>query len=172
MKAGGAHFIFRTSWVYGLGGQNFPSTILNLAKSRDALDVVDGQVGAPTSAEFLALASSLAAFQPRKPYGLYNLTASGSVSWHGLAQYLLGKAAGLGEELALKPENVRPVRSLAAYPAERPANSLLSNAKFRKTFGIRSPEWPYYLDLYVEAILGRRGSHGEWGTGGPSRGKP
>jgi dTDP-4-dehydrorhamnose reductase len=161
MKVGGAHFIFRTSWVYGLGGQNFPSTVLNLAKSRDFLDVVDSQVGAPTSAEFLALASSLAAFQPRKPYGLYNLTASGSVSWRQLAQYLIEKALSLGEKLLLTPENVRPVASLDDYRAKRPANSLLSNAKFRKTFGIRSPDWPYYMDLYLEAILGRRGISGE-----------
>jgi dTDP-4-dehydrorhamnose reductase len=156
-KVGGAYYIFRTSWVYGLGGRNFPATILKLAQSRETVEVVDSQVGAPTSAEFLALASAFAAFQPQKAYGLYNLTASGAVSWHGLAQYLVEKSRHLGLALTLKPEGVLPVPSRPDYPARRPANSVLANAKFRATFGIGSPAWPFYLDRFLEAFWGARG---------------
>ncbi|MDR0548857.1 MAG: dTDP-4-dehydrorhamnose reductase [Deltaproteobacteria bacterium] len=153
-RIGGSYFIFRTGWIYGPGGRNFPSTFLRLAQTRETLEVVDNQVGAPTSAEFLAISSILATFQPQKAYGLYNLTASGSISWYGLAQYLLKWATDRGALMTLKPENLIPVQKNPEYPAPRPANSVLSNAKFRRTFGIRSPEWPFGLDRYLETILG------------------
>jgi len=40
--------IARTSWLFGAGGKCFPDTILKLAATRPALDVVDDQRGSPT----------------------------------------------------------------------------------------------------------------------------
>ena len=48
--------IARTSWLFGTGGKCFPDTILKLAASRPALDVVDDQRGCPTYAVDLARA--------------------------------------------------------------------------------------------------------------------
>jgi len=52
----GQYAIFRTSWVYGDGG-NFIRTILRLAKEREELKVIADQYGVPTSAEWLAQVS-------------------------------------------------------------------------------------------------------------------
>jgi dTDP-4-dehydrorhamnose reductase len=49
----GQYAIFRTSWVYGAGG-NFIRTILRLAKEREELKVIEDQLGVPTSADWLA----------------------------------------------------------------------------------------------------------------------
>ena len=45
--AGCGHLIFRTSWVYGLVGANFPKKVLELAATRDELRIVADQVGRP-----------------------------------------------------------------------------------------------------------------------------
>ena len=48
--------IARTSWLFGTGGKCFPDTILRLAATRPALDVVDDQRGCPTYSVDLARA--------------------------------------------------------------------------------------------------------------------
>jgi dTDP-4-dehydrorhamnose reductase len=55
-EGGGQYAIFRTSWVYGDGG-NFIRTILRLAKDREELKIIDDQYGVPTSAAWLAQVS-------------------------------------------------------------------------------------------------------------------
>jgi dTDP-4-dehydrorhamnose reductase len=52
--SGCKHLIFRTSWVYAKEGGNFAKTMLRLASERDALSVIDDQIGAPTDAAWLA----------------------------------------------------------------------------------------------------------------------
>lgn len=43
--AGGPHAILRTSWVFSATGRNFVTAMLELARKRDQLNVVDDQIG-------------------------------------------------------------------------------------------------------------------------------
>jgi dTDP-4-dehydrorhamnose reductase len=143
------HLIFRTSWVYAARGANFAKTMLRLAGERDTLSVVDDQIGAPTGAELLAdvTAHAIRTLLHGKPAradlaGLYHLTASGSTSWHGYAQFVLQTARDAGVVLAATPERVQAVPT-SAYPtpARRPLNSRLDCSRLQAAFGLVLPPW-------------------------------
>lgn len=145
--SGAAHLILRTSWVYGMRGNNFLLTMLKLGRERDEVRVVDDQHGAPTwsrtiadtTAAILAQAGAGGAPWWAENGGLYHLSCQGQTTWHGFADAIM-KAAGLAC-------SVIPISS-AEYPtpARRPANSVLSCAKLTGRFGAL-PAWDQALAL-------------------------
>lgn len=143
--SGGRHLIFRTSWVYGLRGANFIRTVLRLAGERDALRVVDDQIGAPTGADLIADVTAHAlrvAVVSSKYAGTYHLAAAGETSWHAYARFVIDAARKAGWSLRAGPENVEAVSS-DAFPtvAERPHNSRLDCGALERAFGLRMPDW-------------------------------
>jgi dTDP-4-dehydrorhamnose reductase len=56
-RIGGKYLIFRTSWVYDETHKNFLTTMLRLGKEREELSIVSDQIGAPTYAHDLAVAT-------------------------------------------------------------------------------------------------------------------
>ena len=145
-----AHFIFRTSWVFGAYGANFLKTMLRLMQERDTLNVVADQIGAPTSAALLAdvtahvVRDTWQKRQHHEPvdYGTYHLVAGGATSWHGYAQYVGQLAQVAGLSLKVAPDAIGAIPS-SAYPtpAKRPFNSRLNTEKLQNTFGLRLPNW-------------------------------
>lgn len=78
------HYVVRTSWVYGDGG-NFVRTVRRLAQTREELRVVDDQRGRPTHAGDLA-AALLHLLATQAPAGTYHATGTGEVvSWADVA---------------------------------------------------------------------------------------
>jgi dTDP-4-dehydrorhamnose reductase len=132
--------IARTSWLFGVGGKCFPDTILKLAASRPALDVVNDQRGSPTYAEDLARA--IIQLCRKNATGIVHVTNAGDCSWFEFAEEIVS-SAGLRT-------TVRPVSSQEmARPAPRPAYSVLSPARLR-AFGIEMPSWRDALRRYME----------------------
>ena len=154
LAAGGGCVILRTSWVYGPRGNNFLLTMLRLFAERDEVRVVDDQVGAPTTARYLAEATLavMDAAPGAERCGLYHCTAGGQTSWCGFARRIL--------ELDRRPEKrcarVVPIAT-SAYPtpARRPAWSVLDSSRFSVAFGFRQRGW--------EELLGE--AMGELGAG-------
>ena len=134
----GAHaIVFRTSWVYGARGSNFLLTMLRLAKERDELRVVADQYGTPnwcctlSDATAAAVARGLPWLAERA--GLYHLASSGSTTWHGFAQAIIGDMP--------RPRVVGIATSDYPTPARRPAYGVLSTRKFEAAFGCAMPDW-------------------------------
>jgi dTDP-4-dehydrorhamnose reductase len=155
---GDRYVIFRTSWVYAPEGKNFVLTMLRLGSERDSLNVVDDQIGAPTTAAELARATQgIAAgilndnFGPESDWaGTYHMTCGGSISWCGFARAIFERAPEL---LGGKKPTVNPIKtSEYPTPAKRPLNSVLSNEKLQQRFGVRLANWQSALDEVLKAI--------------------
>jgi dTDP-4-dehydrorhamnose reductase len=132
--------IVRTSWLFGVGGKCFPDTILKLAASRPALDVVEDQRGCPTYSRDLAKA--VVQLCRTRARGIVHVTNSDNCSWFEFAREIVS-GAGLATE-------VRPVSSQQmARPAPRPAYSVLS-ASSLKPWGIQMPTWQDALLRYLQ----------------------
>ena len=161
--SGCLHLILRTSWVYAARGENFARTILRLAGSRDALSVIDDQIGAPTGAELLADVTAhavrMAATRPELA-GTYHAVASGETSWHGYATHVIEFARRHGEQIRVAADAIRPIPSSAyKQAAPRPKNSRLDTAKLRDAFGLRLPAWQAGVDRMLSEVLARDDAH-------------
>ena len=131
--------IARTSWLFGAGGKCFPDTILKLADTRPALDVVNDQRGCPTYT--VDLARALIALCRKNAAGIVHVTNAGNCTWFEFAREVL-RGAGRSTE-------VRPVTSQQfVRPAPRPVNSVLSATSLHR-YGIELPEWQDALRRYL-----------------------
>ncbi len=157
-RVGGRHLVLRTSWVYGARGKNFLLTIVQLAKERDQLAVVDDQIGAPTWSRVIALATALIAARWRASglsSGICNLTAAGQTSWHGFARATLALLAD--DERRLHPSQLAAIPA-AQYPtaARRPRNSVLSHARLERDFKLTMPGWERSLKRCIDDLYAQR----------------
>ncbi len=148
------YFILRTSWVYGDGG-NFIRTMLRLARERNQLKVVSDQVGAPTSAQWLAEIGVQMAGS-RVQSGIYHAVPDGETSWHGLALFAIETAASYGKGIEVKSESIFPIPATDyPVPAKRPYNSRLNNQKLKQAlsnmaFTGQYPHWQAQVEDYVK----------------------
>lgn len=149
--------VVRTSWLYGGGGGNFISSMIERARSGEPLRVVADQLGAPTWTG--SLARILADLIERAaPTGIYHAANDGWASWHQLATEALWQM-GLGNTriTALNTDDfVRELPEDAPPPARRPAYSVLDCSGTRRIIGRPLQEW---RDALTEAI--RVGEFGE-----------
>lgn len=179
--SGCSYLIFRTSWVYAARGANFAKTMIRLAAERDALKVVNDQIGAPTSAELIAdvtshcllsclsgnlsISSSISSLgsplggttktqnNQVTVSGIYNLVPTGEVSWFGFAQFVIKLAENYGVTLKLSANQLQPILTTEyPTPAQRPKNSRLDVSKIQQTFGIYLPNWRQHAQRLIEEL--------------------
>lgn len=143
------HFIIRTSWLYGSNGNNFVYTMLKLMNSRNQINVVEDQIGTPTSAVDLAELIVKIIEQNNSQYGIYHFSNEGEISWYDFACeiYHQGRLNNLIESDC----TINPCGS-DQYPtaAIRPAYSLLSKEKVKATFGYVPPQWDHSLNTFLQ----------------------
>jgi len=137
-------------------GRNFVLTMLNLAKTRDRLQIVADQIGCPTAAADLAVAILAIAMRIRAEGwqqrfgGVFHAAGGGSTTWHGLASAVFEEAARHGSRIP----RVDPITT-AEYPtkARRPADSRLDCSKLANVFDVRLPAWRASLARTIDAIF-------------------
>ena len=150
------HFIVRTSWVFGVHGNNFVKTMLKLGETREQLRIVADQHGKPTDAAdiaraVLALANRVLTKPPQRPWGTLHFAGKRATTWFGFAEAIFDEAERRG---ARRPE-LTPIAS-DGYPtaAKRPANSVLACAKIESIYGVIPQPWSMGLAACLDRLIG------------------
>jgi len=139
--------IIRTSWLYSEYGANFVKTMLRLMSERDALSIVNDQIGSPTSTHSLAAVVCSAAStrldsaaMPKEPTGIFHWSDGASITWFDFALEIQTQALALG--LLKSRCTLRPIpTSEYPTPAARPLYSVMSRARARAEFDCPTNTW-------------------------------
>lgn len=139
------YFIVRIAWVFGVNGNNFIKTMLNIGKKYDELTVVNDQIGTPTYT--FDLARLLVDMIETKKYGYYHATNEGGyISWYDFACEIFKQA---GYNTKVKPVTTE---EYGISKVKRPFNSRLDKSKLIENGFKPLPTWQDALSRYLKEI--------------------
>ncbi|MBK5553041.1 MULTISPECIES: dTDP-4-dehydrorhamnose reductase [unclassified Pseudomonas] len=149
------HLILRTSWVFGVQGNNFVKTMLRLGRDRDELAVVADQRGCPTSAGSIAdTLWALAAIFQRDgalKWGLYHYSGEPACTWYDFADEIFSQAQALG--LLEKSPSLKAITTAGfPTPAKRPAWSVLDCQALELDYGLAPRSWKRELHQVLQQL--------------------
>lgn len=137
------HYVIRTCGLYGVSprGVNFVDKMLQLARTRDELRVVNDQRCTPTYTNHLARAIEFL-LMGTAAFGTYHVVNRGSTSWINFATAIF--------QLAKIPIRLKAIRTEEfGAAAERPRFSVLDTTKYESLGGPRLPDWREGLGEYL-----------------------
>lgn len=137
------HFIVRTSWVFGINGNNFVKTMLKLSEIKNEINVVSDQYGSPTYT--VDLAKLLVDMSFSEKYGTYHANNEGYISWADFAEEIFKV-----NNIDMKVNHI----STEEYPtkAKRPHNSCLSKSSLVENGFERLPGYKDALIRYSKEL--------------------
>lgn len=137
------YFIVRIAWVFGLNGNNFIKTMVNVGRKHDTVRVVNDQIGNPTYC--IDLARLLVDMIETEKYGYYHATNEGDyISWYDFTCEIY-KQAGMDTK-------VIPVTTeeYGLSVAARPFNSRLDRSKLTQAGFEPLPPWQDAVARYLK----------------------
>lgn len=141
---GNKGYIIRTSWVFGIHGNNFVYTMLNLAKTRNELNVVADQFGKPTFSYNLAEFMLFLVDKEVVEGGIYHFSNQEKCSWYEFAENIL------------QNESIK-VNACSSddfvQKASRPKNSILSLRKV-ESLGYTITDWKINVQKLKRSLNG------------------
>ena len=129
--------------------------MLRLAETRDCLNVVDDQIGNPTSAldiagAVTAVAGNLLDSNAANLRGVFHMTGAGEASWADFAEEIFAQSGSLGGPSA---NVVRIPSSAYPTPTKRPANSRFDCSKLADAHGVTLSQWTESTASVVARLL-------------------
>lgn len=135
------HFILRTAWLYGPGGNNFIEKMVNRARTAEKLEISDDEIGSPTYT--WDLAQMTLDIAKTHQYGLYHATNSGECSRYQWMKECF-------ELLDISTPVLPCSRSKFVLLAQRPAYSAMDNRKITSVLGRKIPSWREAVKEYIK----------------------
>lgn len=137
----GDFLLFRTSWAFGNGPQNFIYKFLQWSRKNHVLKLSSDEVSVPTScADLVSL--TLASLE-KGLKGLHHLTSSDFASRYEWGRYV-ARALSLDNLIIPVP------MSAFTSPVQRPAFTAMSNAQLQHKLGIPIPDWRNAVDRFFK----------------------
>jgi len=138
---GDRSLVFRLSWVFGEGKQNFIAKLLEWSAAQEYLRIACDEFSAPTWTETVVDVTLNALDQGAS--GLYHLTNSGYCSRYEWAKAIL-RRRGINKF-------IRPV-SMDSFqlPAKRPKFSAMSNQTITNKLDISIPAWEEAVGRFLD----------------------
>lgn len=133
-------FIVRTSWVFGVKGNNFVKTMIQLSKEKEQLKVVNDQIGSPTYT--VDLCNCIMQLVESDKYGIYHVSNSGSCSWFEFAREIFSQTQN---NIKLEPCTTEEF----PRPAKRPKYSVLDHMGLRINAFDPMPDWKDGLTRFL-----------------------
>lgn len=139
------YFIVRIAWVFGVNGNNFIKTILNVGKKYPEVRVVNDQIGTPTYT--FDLARLLVDMAESDKYGYYHATNEGGyISWYDFTCEIFRQA---GYDTKVTPVTTA---EYGLSKAARPFNSRLDKSKLAENGFEPLPAWQDAVARYLNEI--------------------
>lgn len=145
IESGARACIVRIQWTYGKAGNNFVMKMIEAAKTRKSLKVVDDQIGSPTATVEVADAIYRILSMDTFPQGIYHYAAAGYVSRYEMAKFIFEKA---GINVNIEPCKTSEFKTAA----KRPLNSRFNCSKIAELLQDKPKDWPQPLQEFVEQI--------------------
>lgn len=139
-------YVVRTAWLYGVNGNNFVKTMLELEKTRETVSVVDDQRGQPTWSRDLARQIICLGASDAAP-GVYHGTNAGQSTWYRLTRRIY-------ELIGADPQRVLPTTTdQFPRPAHRPAYSVLGHDRWAQQGLAPMRDWDHALTEALPEII-------------------
>jgi dTDP-4-dehydrorhamnose reductase len=136
------HLVVRTSWLFGVHGNNFVEAIRNqIRKGTNPLRVVNDQRGRPTYTPHLARAIIRAANLGAT--GVLHYADADECTWYDFACAIASEA---GADVRIEPVT----SDQFPRPAKRPAYSVLSTERYERLTGVTPDSWREGLREYLQ----------------------
>ena len=148
--AGCAHVILRTSWVFSRPWGEFRENhAAAQSETRDALSVVEDQIGGPTPAGGIAAACLTLAdtLQNGAQGGTYHYAGQPPTSWKCFARETFASAKRDVTVTGI------PTSDYPTPASRRPLNSRLDCSALETDFGIAPPDWRAALTETVNELI-------------------
>ena len=152
------HIILRTSWVFGVHGNNFLKTMLRLMQEKESLNIVGDQWGSPASASMLSdviskIVDTILKNKNFNDYGTYHVTSDGETNWFEYASLIASELIKLNVKIKCGPDQIHSIFT-SEYPtaAKRPLNSRLNCEKLKETFVLDLPDWEAEVKKHIKTL--------------------
>lgn len=149
------HVIARVSWVFGPDRPSFIDAVITRAQKETQVAAIGDKWSTPSYTIDLATYLKALALNPDAA-GVIHVTNAGACSWREYAQHALDCCIAAGASLRSQTVESLRLADMTSFIAQRPANTVLSTARFQNLTGIVPRPWQEAVAEYVrEHVVAR-----------------